>query len=142
MIVGGGKLPDAARDEFFKLAGGMEKAKIVVIPTASADADKPDQAESFTKQWANLKPVSVTLLHTRDRKTADNPEFVEPLWNAAAKPVRPPGASKVAITSIPCPSSALIGAGQSLACAPRLRSSREKKSPMNERNRVGMEEFV
>ncbi len=84
VIVGGGKLPDAARDEFFKLAGGTEKAKIVVIPTASADADKPDQAESFTKQWANLKPVSVTLLHTRDRKTTDNPEFIKPLTEATA----------------------------------------------------------
>ena len=60
VIVGGGKLPDGVRAEFFKLAGGAGKASIVVIPTASGDADKADEAESFTKPWQKLDPKSVT----------------------------------------------------------------------------------
>ena len=84
VIVGGGKLPDGVRDEFFKLAGGAAKARIVVIPTASLDADKPDQAASFTKNWSDLKPLGVELLHTRDREQADGAAFVEPLRKATA----------------------------------------------------------
>ena len=84
VIVGGGKLPDGVRDEFFKLAGGAAKARIVVIPTASADADKPDQAASFTKKWRDLDPLSVELLHTRDRARADAEAFVALLRAATA----------------------------------------------------------
>jgi len=84
VIVGGGGLPDAVRDEFFKLAGGEGNAKIVVIPTASADADDPKQAESFLKRWKDLKAVSVVLLHTRDPKTADTEDFAKPIREATA----------------------------------------------------------
>ena len=83
VIVGGGGLPDAIRDEFFKLAGG-KAAKIVIIPTASADADKPAEADSFTKRSRDLGAKSVVLLHTRDRGTADDAEFVKPLTEATA----------------------------------------------------------
>ena len=83
LLVGGGDLPDVVRDKFFELAG-KEKAKIVVIPTASADADDPKAAERFLEAWQKLKPLAVTLLHTRDRKTADDPEFVKPLTDATA----------------------------------------------------------
>lgn len=84
VIAGGGKLPDGVRAEFSKLAGGAAKARIVVIPTASEDADKPDQAASYTKVWGDLKPLSVELLHTRDRTRADTEAFVEPLRQATA----------------------------------------------------------
>ena len=40
VIVGGGKLPDTVRNKFIDLAGGS-KAKLVVIPSASASADGP-----------------------------------------------------------------------------------------------------
>lgn len=81
VVVGGGKLPADARQAFFDLAG-KGKAKIVVIPTASADADDAKKADSFLKQWEELKPASVALLHTRDAKTADDPEFVKLLAGA------------------------------------------------------------
>lgn len=64
VIVGGGKLPDAVRDEFFKLAGDKDKARIVVIPTANADADDPKKAEAFLKQW-KISPRSVSRYSTR-----------------------------------------------------------------------------
>jgi len=83
VIVGGGKVPTAAREEFFKLAGG-EKARIVVIPTASIDADKEAEGEGFLKQWKDLKPASVVLLHSRDKAKANSPEFVKPLKEATA----------------------------------------------------------
>lgn len=79
VIVGGGKVPDDARREFVRLAG-KDKAKIVVIPTASASAD--DAKEDFTKAWLELKPASVVVLHTRDQKTADSADFVKPLTDA------------------------------------------------------------
>ncbi len=84
VIVGGGKLPDNVRDEFFRHAGGKDRAKIVVIPTASASADDAKEAEGFLKQWQDLEPGSATLLHTRDRKTADDAEFAKPLTEATA----------------------------------------------------------
>lgn len=84
LIAGGGELPGSVRDKFFELAG-KEKASIVVIPTASASADdKKAASETFLSQWEKLKPLSVTLLHTRDRKQADDPEFVKPLSEATA----------------------------------------------------------
>ena len=82
VIVGGGKLPDSIREKFFTLAG-QEKAKIVVIPTASEDADKPKESESFLKDWKKLNPVNVILLHTRDRKIADSDDFIKPLREAS-----------------------------------------------------------
>jgi cyanophycinase len=63
VIVGGGRLPDAVRDEFVKLAGGPGKARLVVIPTASEDAGKPAEAEAFLGPWRKYKPAALTLLH-------------------------------------------------------------------------------
>ncbi len=83
VIVGGGGVPAEAREAFVTLAG-KDKAKIVVVPTASGDADDPAQAEGYLKPWRALGPASVQLLHTRDRTTADDPAFVKPLADATA----------------------------------------------------------
>jgi cyanophycinase len=80
VIVGGGKTPDAVLDRFMKLAGG-DKAKLVIIPTASASADKTD-ADKLLAPWKERKPASAVVLHTRDRKTADDAKFLEPLHEA------------------------------------------------------------
>jgi cyanophycinase len=82
VIVGGGKTPDTARDEFVKLAGGPEMAKIVVIPTASGTVDESKEHAAFLKPWKDAKVESVALLHTRDRKQADSGEFVKVLADA------------------------------------------------------------
>jgi cyanophycinase len=81
VIVGGGQVPKDARQAFFDLAG-KEKAKIIVIPTASGDADDPKQADSFLKSWEELKPLSLQILHTRDRQKADDPAFAAALSEA------------------------------------------------------------
>jgi cyanophycinase len=83
VIVGGGGVPAEAREAFVTLAG-KDKAKLVVIPTASGDADDPGQAEGFLQPWREFHPASVQLLHTRDRKTADDPAFAKPLADATA----------------------------------------------------------
>jgi cyanophycinase len=83
VIVGGGGMPEEARETFISLAG-RDQARLVVIPTASAAADEPGQAASFLRPWRALHPASVQLLHTRDRKTADDPTFAKPLAEATA----------------------------------------------------------
>jgi cyanophycinase len=86
LLLAGGRhqdLPKDIRDVFFDLAGG-KKAKIVVIPTAVAHADQPETPDEFLKPWQDLKPLSVEVLHTRDRKAADDPAFVKPLAEATA----------------------------------------------------------
>ena len=82
VIVGGGSIPEAVRKEFIQLAGGAEKANIVIIPTASATADTEKEHAAFLKPWQDAGVMNVSLLHTRDRKVADSAEFVKPLANA------------------------------------------------------------
>jgi cyanophycinase len=80
VIVGGGGLPDVVRDRFLQLAGG-NKARLVVIPTASNRADRPETSKSFAF-WKAQNVASVKWLHTRDPKQANDPEFVKPLTEA------------------------------------------------------------
>ena len=82
VIVGGGKLPAAVRDEFVTRAGGAAKAKIVVIPTASESADDAKEHAGYLQQWKDAKVADVQLLHTRDAKTANSDDFVKPLLDA------------------------------------------------------------
>ena len=68
MICGGGGLPDPVRREFLKLAGGA-KARVVVIPTAIADADGSDAVRGgFLEPWTERGVASASLLHTRSRQ--------------------------------------------------------------------------
>jgi cyanophycinase len=83
VLTGGKELPKDVRDAFFALAG-KDKAKIVVVPTAIATAEEAETTAPLVKQWEDLKPASVVLLHTRDRKKADDPAFVKPLTEATA----------------------------------------------------------
>ena len=78
---GGGGVSDDVRARFLDLAGGRQ-ARLVVIPTAADDADDPAAAARFVEPWRRAGAVSVRLLHTRDRATADTPAFVRPLAEA------------------------------------------------------------
>jgi cyanophycinase len=82
VICGGGGLPESVGREFLTLAGGP-KARIVVIPTASAYADGPASVRAeFLEPWSKRGVASVVLLHTRSRARADEPEFARPLEDA------------------------------------------------------------
>ena len=83
VLVGGGANLPAYMQRFQELAGGPN-AKIIVIPT-SLDDDR-----FTTEGMAQLRAATqrmfgpqTTLLHTRDRKVADSPEFVAPLRSAS-----------------------------------------------------------
>src|SRR5262245_50563765 len=80
VIVGGGDVPDAVREQFLQLAGG-KNAKLVVIPTASASADGPD-ADKSLEPWKKREVNSVVLFHTRKRDQAEDAAFLKPLTQA------------------------------------------------------------
>jgi cyanophycinase len=82
VIVGGGKTPDSVIAAFVKAAGG-EKAELVVIPTASASADK-DPAQKTIELWQKRGIARVSVLHTRSTEKANDPAFCKPLAKATA----------------------------------------------------------
>lgn len=84
VIVGGGRMGDDVLGKFRSLAPG-ERPKLVVIPTASAyaESDVADPSEAVAR-WKGRGFEDVTILHTRDRKAADDPAFAAPLETANA----------------------------------------------------------
>jgi len=70
-------LPDVVRDRFVALAGGR-RARVVVIPTAGEWADGPGRAHA-ADSWRERGVASATVLHTLDRRRANDPAFVRPL---------------------------------------------------------------
>jgi len=81
VICGGGKLPQPIRDQFCKFAGGS-KARIVVIPTATARADHAQYLTHVLDDWKDCGAGSLSLLHTRSRDEANDDAFVRPLVEA------------------------------------------------------------
>src|ERR1700709_2140765 len=79
VIVGGGKVGPEIWDRFIQLAGGKEKANIVVIPTAGEDSSIAKNGDQTVKTLKALGLQQVTLLHTRDPKEANKESFVAPL---------------------------------------------------------------
>lgn len=80
VICGGGVLPIQLRNRFVELAGGPA-AHVVVITTASVYADT-DKMEAKLAFWREQRVASLTVLHTRSRKTADEADFARPLREA------------------------------------------------------------
>ncbi|TWI95286.1 cyanophycinase [Mucilaginibacter frigoritolerans] len=68
-------------DKFTELAGGKEKAVIVVVTTATGDSAAYDQKDvEILKKETGIKDV--TLLHTNDLKEANSEAFIAPLKKA------------------------------------------------------------
>jgi cyanophycinase len=65
MIVGGGPRPATMREEFVRLAGGPGSARIVVLPMASADAERA--AESEVTALRRLGVDARSLILTREQ---------------------------------------------------------------------------
>lgn len=81
LIIGGGA-SDIFYAKFMELIGGAD-APIVVIPTAmTSDSLTAEQLESFQNSFTEKGFKQLSVLHTRDRKEANNPEFVEALKSA------------------------------------------------------------
>ncbi|MFT3878258.1 MAG: cyanophycinase [Gemmatales bacterium] len=80
IIQGGGDTPKEIADAFYNYSG-KENSKLVIIPTASGEAEKRD---GWSERWMDKTLASFTILHTRDRKRANSEEFVKPLREATA----------------------------------------------------------
>jgi cyanophycinase len=80
VIVGGGGTTTEIMDRFFTAAGGKD-ALVVVIPTADEREIVPDDPgdAKYLRKWGG---TNVKVLHTRDRKTADDPAFSKVLTEA------------------------------------------------------------
>jgi len=81
MIVGGGQLGQDVTGRFIELAGGADRARIVVIPTAGENDTYPQDwsgAEMFRR--AGLQ--NITILHTRDRDEANAEAFTSAIRSA------------------------------------------------------------
>jgi cyanophycinase len=81
LIIGGGAVPPEIWNKFVELAGGKEKAKLVVVTAAAGDtaALSLSAVESMKK---NTGVAKVTLLHTKSLKEANSEAFVAPLREA------------------------------------------------------------
>ena len=81
LIIGGGVIPPNIWNKFTELAGGAEKANIVVITAAAGDsAGIETRTVDLVKAQTKIKKV--TRLHTSDLKEANSEKFVEILKTA------------------------------------------------------------
>jgi cyanophycinase len=78
IVHGGGVVSAEIRNRFWELAGG-KRAKLLVIPTADADAPEDD---GRLRTWREREPASVALLHAASREQAEQLGFSEPLQQA------------------------------------------------------------
>lgn len=85
LLGGGGRLPPRVYERFLELAGGKDRARIVLIPTASETVDDPAGLQKALARWQQDHPgFHFELLHTRDRQRADDEAFCAPLRQATA----------------------------------------------------------
>ena len=81
LIIGGGLIPDDIWNKFTELAGGAEKASIVVITAAAGDsAGIETTTVELVKSKTKIK--NVVRLHTNDLKEANSEKFIAPLKTA------------------------------------------------------------
>ncbi|RFS24502.1 cyanophycinase [Chitinophaga silvatica] len=83
LLIIGGNVGSTASvwEKFTELAGGKEKARIVVVTTASGDSAAFDQKDvEIVKKETGIRQV--TLLHTSDLKEANSEKFIAPLKTA------------------------------------------------------------
>lgn len=83
LLIIGGNVGSTASiwNKFTELAGGKDKAVIVVITAASGDAAASDlQSVEVVKKATGIK--NVTMLHTDDLKEANSEKFIAPLTKA------------------------------------------------------------
>lgn len=80
VIIGGGQVGPEILQAFARLAGGKD-APIVVVPTAG-EADDYGPEHLAKHPLARFGFTHLSLLHTRDRRQADDPDFSQSLLSA------------------------------------------------------------
>lgn len=78
LLHGGGKLDKRVRETFVELAGGKE-ARIIIVPSASAEIDSD---EELHRNWKEYSVASLKTLHASSRDVAETDEFLAPLREA------------------------------------------------------------
>lgn len=79
IIAGGGTLPAEVRERFLDLAGGPQRARLIVIPAYDAS---DSQITAVSEFWRKLGVASVQVLHARSRAEANHQKFADPLDDA------------------------------------------------------------
>jgi cyanophycinase len=86
-VVGGGDMGPLT-PTFLGLGGGPTRCRLVIFPTALDDETlaQPQLAQLIAQPWldAGLPAACISVLHTRDRETADSLEFSAALREATA----------------------------------------------------------
>lgn len=83
IIIGGGGSTPAIWVKFLELAGGKEKANILVVTTASGDSAEFSQGTlRMIKRSTGVE--NVHILHTGDLTVANSEKFIEPITKATA----------------------------------------------------------
>ena len=82
MIVGGGPRPAAMREEFVRLAGGPASARIVVLPMASANAERAGESEVNALRRLGVEARSLILTREQAMNPATARQFdgVTGIW--------------------------------------------------------------
>src|SRR5258708_8262285 len=84
LLVGGGANRPSFIQKFVALAGGPDATVVLIPTTLENDRLTPDGLDRLRNSMANILGVPhVVVLHTRDRREADAPAFVEPLRHAS-----------------------------------------------------------
>jgi len=83
IIIGGGGFTPAIWNKFIELAGGKEKANILVVTTAAGDsAEFSTETVDLIKKETGAQ--NVHALHTGDLTVANSEKFIEPINKATA----------------------------------------------------------
>lgn len=81
LIIGGNvNAAQSVWDKFTELAGGKDKAVVVVIATGTGEGLKDQQDVEAVKKATGIQ--NVTLLHTADLREANSAKFIEPINRA------------------------------------------------------------
>ncbi len=81
IIIGGGLIPLEIWNKFTELAGGVDKANVIVVTTAAGDsAGIETRTVHLVKKQTKIKKV--TLLHTNDINESNSEKFIAKLKNA------------------------------------------------------------
>lgn len=84
LLIIGGNADDKVFIPMFKELAGGDSAEIVIIPTARDNeslSNDPD-FKKLISRFEKYKFKKISILHTRNPKTANSPEFIEPLHTA------------------------------------------------------------
>jgi cyanophycinase len=81
LIVGGGPIPDPILERFVALAGGKGRARIVLYPMASEDADAGiELAEDFRKRGAEAERIVLSREQADTEAAAHRLDGVTGIW--------------------------------------------------------------